>query len=107
MLKKLLPMAIIAVSLQAGVHASEVDENAKPAKLAVCLSCHTATGKSTSPIYPNIGGQSETYFKNAVNAYKNGGRSGGTAAIMSAFANQLTDNDIDELATYFAKQNNE
>ena len=78
----------------------------KPAKLMVCAGCHTATGKAILPNYPNIGGQNPEYFTLAVNAYKNGERTGTNANLMKAFANMLSDDEIKEFAAYFATQNN-
>lgn len=103
MMKKLMVSLILSVSLMSVAHATEV----KPAKLAVCAGCHTASGKAIMSNYPNIGGQSVEYFTLAVNAYKNGERTGNNANLMKAFANMLSDDEIKEFAEYFSKQDNQ
>lgn len=54
--------------------------------------------------YPMLKGQDEQYLVNAMNAYKNGGRKGGMAAVMAGQAMGLSDAEIKELAAYYAGQ---
>lgn len=74
------------------------------AKSASCAACHGATGKATNVLYPNIGGQNAEYLALALNAYKNGGRTGGQAGVMQAFTAGLSEQDISDLAAYYASQ---
>ncbi|MTD27271.1 c-type cytochrome [Erwinia sp. J316] len=67
-----------------------------------CLACHGADGKAAAPIYPNLAGQHEAYLVLALQAYKSGARSGGQAEVMKAFVAGLSDDDIDDLAAYYA-----
>ncbi|MBD8162423.1 c-type cytochrome [Erwinia persicina] len=71
-------------------------------KAGRCLACHGAEGKAAAPIYPNLAGQHQPYLAQALQAYKSGGRSGGQAEVMKAFVAGLSDQDIEDLAAYYA-----
>ncbi|MGV8927840.1 MAG: c-type cytochrome [Ewingella sp.] len=71
-------------------------------KTASCVACHGASGKATNPIYPSLAGQNEAYLELAMHAYKKGQRSGGQAGVMQAFTSSLSDEDIRDLAAYYA-----
>jgi len=73
-------------------------------KSARCMACHGAEGKAAAPIYPNLAGQHAPYLAQALQAYKSGARSGGQAEVMKAFVAGLSDEDIDDLAAYYAGQ---
>jgi len=71
-------------------------------KAASCVACHGASGKAANPIYPNLAGQNEAYLELAMHAYKKGERSAGQAGVMQAFTSSLSDEDISDLAAYYA-----
>lgn len=71
-------------------------------KAASCVACHGASGKATNPIYPNLAGQNEAYLELSMHAYKKGERSAGQAGVMQAFMSSLSDEDISDLAAYYA-----
>ncbi|MDV5141298.1 c-type cytochrome [Chimaeribacter arupi] len=73
-------------------------------KAVACMACHGQDGKATAPIYPNLAGQQQDYLEAALHAYKSGDRSAGQAAIMSGYAADLSDQDISDLAAYYAAQ---
>ena len=78
------------------------DVMAGKAKAAeVCAACHGTDGNSENPIYPIIAGQHASYLRQSLRDYKSGARQN---AIMQGFAGQLSDQDIDNLAAYFAAQ---
>jgi cytochrome c553 len=70
-------------------------------KSAVCQACHGLDGKSVDPTYPNLAGQHEDYLQKALADYRAGRR---TNAIMAGFAGPLTDQDIKDLAAWYASQ---
>ena len=70
-------------------------------KSQTCVSCHGESGISVSPQYPNLAGQYEDYLVQALSDYRDGDRDN---AIMKGFATGLSDEDIDDLAAYFASQ---
>ncbi|CAM4235949.1 c-type cytochrome [Vibrio astriarenae] len=78
------------------------DAEAGKAKAAICAACHGADGIATIPGYPNLKGQNEQYLISSVKAYKNKERQGGLAAVMQAQAAMLSDQDIANLAAYYA-----
>lgn len=72
-----------------------------PAKAQACISCHGADGNSTSPIFPKLAGQHAQYLENTLKAYRDGFRRND---MMNRFAKGLTDEDIKQIAQYFASQ---
>jgi cytochrome c553 len=72
-------------------------------KVAMCAGCHGIRGyKASFPeVYsvPMIAGQSERYLQAALEAYRKGDRPHPT---MRAIAGSLTDQDIADIAAYYA-----
>ena len=69
--------------------------------LQVCAACHGPDGNSTSDQFPRLAGQREAYLLAALRAYRAGQR---TDPTMRAQAEQLTDQQIAELAAHFGAQ---
>ncbi|MEM8844727.1 MAG: cytochrome c [Pseudomonadota bacterium] len=84
---------LLAASAQAG------DVEAGKAKSAVCAACHGGTGISPTPIWPNLAGQKEQYLVAQMKAFRDGDR---VNAQMAPMVQNLTDEDIDNLAAYYA-----
>ncbi|HEX9852093.1 MAG TPA: c-type cytochrome [Woeseiaceae bacterium] len=66
-----------------------------------CMGCHGIEGyRNAYPSYrvPRLGGQKSAYIKSALIAYRNGDRPHRT---MQAQGGSLSDEDIDQLATWF------
>ena len=53
-------------------------------------------------MYPKIGGQYADYLGHSLQAYRSGTRAGATADVMGAQAKGLNDQQIADLAAYFA-----
>ena len=74
-------------------------------KLAQCQGCHGIDDWKTAypEVYhvPKLGGQKAAYIVNALKEYKSGERNFGT---MHAMTEDLTDDDMKQLADYFAGQ---
>ena len=70
-------------------------------KSAVCQACHGPTGVSLQPIYPNLGGQHQDYLSMSLRAFRDGSRPN---AIMGGFAANLSDEDIEDIAAWYASQ---
>lgn len=64
-----------------------------------CAACHGARGEGTSPLFPKLAGQNERYLVKQLKDFKSGTRKDPT---MGAIAAQLSDEDIEDLAAYFA-----
>jgi cytochrome c553 len=71
---------------------------------ATCAACHGADGNSTIEANPILAGQYESYLVQALKDYRSGARQN---AIMAGFAAALSDQDIRDLAAYFASQESE
>jgi len=95
-------LLVIAAALVAVAGpAAAGDAAAGKAKIGLCMACHGQDGKGTTPDYPNLGGQSEKYLASALKAYKSGGRDN---PIMKPMAATLSDEDVDNVAAYYASQ---
>ena len=70
-------------------------------KSATCEACHGKDGHSIDPNYPNLAGQYQSYLVKALLDYRSGKRSN---VIMGSFAAQLSNQDIEDLATWYSSQ---
>lgn len=77
------------------------DVEAGKAKSATCVACHNADGNSTNAMYPSIAGQGEAYLLKQLQEFKSGVRENG---IMAGMVAGLTDEDMKNLAAYYASQ---
>jgi len=77
------------------------DAAAGEEKAATCAACHGADGVSQVATNPILAGQYPSYIEHALKSYRSGERQN---AIMAGFASQLTDQDIADLAAWFASQ---
>ncbi len=66
---------------------------------ATCSGCHGADGKAILPEYPNLAGQHASYIAKQLTAYRDGEREN---QLMSPMAAALTDQNILDLAAYYA-----
>ncbi len=98
MKKWALAAALVSVWFASPVTAAG-DAAAGESKSAVCAACHGADGKAIQPAYPNLAGQHASYLAKQLTEYRDGGR---VNALMSGQAAALTDEDIDDLAAYYA-----
>ncbi|WP_047049960.1 c-type cytochrome [Vibrio mexicanus] len=100
-MKKVAMGLVLGLGMLSG-QALAADVAAGQAKAAVCAACHGADGIAVIPGYPNLKGQNEQYLVTSMKAYKNKERTGGLAAVMQAQASMLSDDDIANLAAYYA-----
>ena len=66
---------------------------------ATCASCHGAKGISHSPLWPNLAGQKAAYLEKQLKSFRNDIRKD---PMMTAMAKPLSDEDIANLAAYYA-----
>ena len=69
-------------------------------KTTMCVGCHGAQGISANPDWPSLAGQHASYLAKQLRDYKNATTR--NAAIMTPMVAQLTDDDINEIANYYA-----
>lgn len=101
---KFLTFTLIGLIAALSVNTAMAEGNAEAgkAKAAVCASCHGSNGIALMPTYPNLAGQNEEYLVLALQSYRSKERQGGNAALMHAMSANLSDEDINDLAAYFA-----
>lgn len=68
---------------------------------ATCAACHGMDGNSVNPIWPSLAGQHEAYLVRQIKFFKNGER---VDPMMAPMVATLTDENIEDLAAYFASQ---
>lgn len=106
MMKNLFAVLVLTTCAHVAA-AAEVVGNPQAAdnKIAMCVGCHGIPGyKSGYPeVYhvPLLGGQSARYIENALKAYRKGERNNPS---MRGIAGGLSDQDIADLAAYYAQQ---
>ena len=98
-LQKRLRAVLLAAALAACSGAAVAGAEAGKAKARPCSVCHGPLGVAILPEAPNLAGQPETYLAEQLKAYRGGKR---THQIMSLMAKPLSDDDIDDLAAWFA-----
>jgi cytochrome c553 len=80
--------------------ASAGDRQAGRQKVAgVCQACHGMDGLSKNPEAPNLAGQIENYLVKAIGEYRGGVRQNES---MNIIAKDLSDDDIANIAAYYA-----
>jgi cytochrome c553 len=70
-------------------------------KAAVCLACHGLNGNSTSGEWPSLAGQNANYVAEQLRLFRTGKRNN---PVMMPLAMGLSDEDIADLAAYYAAQ---
>lgn len=88
-----------ATSVESGGTAGNAETGAT--KAAVCLACHGMNGNSTNGEWPNLAGQHATYTAEQLRYFRSGKRNN---PVMQPMAAGLSDQDIDDLAAYYAAQ---
>ncbi len=99
-------LALAGVVSAAQAQGLRGDAAAGAQKNAQCIGCHGIVGYRASfpQVYrvPKLAGQSATYLALALSAYRLGDRKNPT---MRAVAGSLSDQDIEDLAAFYAQQN--
>jgi cytochrome c553 len=91
---------LFAVTAQAEGDAANGKQKAQP-----CAACHGPDGNKTiDPQYPRLAGQYPDYLAKALRDYRSGARKNPIMAGMSA---ALSEQDVEDLAAYFAAQTGE
>ena len=89
----------LAVHALFGSAARADDIDAGQAKARACAVCHGPLGVSAAPDAPNLAGSPALYLASQLRAYRSGAR---RHEVMSVMAKPLTDDDIVQLAAWFA-----
>lgn len=94
-LTALILIAFTATSLAKG------NEKAGEQKAATCAACHGEGGHSIVPTFPKLAGQNTKYLERQLRDFKSGKR---VDPVMSSMAEALNEEDIADLAAYYAAQ---
>lgn len=103
----LLLAALVSAASVAPVVAAESKPAALPdlakgqATAATCLACHTADGSRGAPANPILQGQHPEYLAKQLHEFKSGKRKN---AIMQGMAAALSDDDIRNVAAFYASK---
>lgn len=77
------------------------DASAGAEKAAMCVGCHGPNGKSGNAQWPHLAAQQPAYIAAQLKAFKDGAREN---PMMQSMAANLNDQDIENVAAYFAAQ---
>ena len=77
------------------------DVAAGKSKAVVCSACHGADGNSINPLWPKLAGQHAAYLAKQLRAFRDGSRQD---PVMVPMAAGLSDDDINNLAAFYASQ---
>ena len=91
----LLAALLVYASVAYGAGSKEAGES----KAALCAACHGVNGISVNPLWPSLAGQQEAYLAKQIKEFRDGVR---VEATMQPFVANLTDQDADDLAAYYA-----
>jgi len=103
---------LLALTLSALIAGPALASDAKPpafkpdlakgqALAAVCMACHTADGSRGAPANPILQGQHPEYLVKQLQEFKSGKRKN---AIMMGFASTLSDEDMRNVAAFYASK---
>jgi cytochrome c553 len=92
-------LAVAALLVAAANRAAAQDTAAGRQKALQCQGCHGLDGRAKIPGAPHIGGQVKEYLAKSMRDYKSGARKD---EVMAVVVRQLSDQDIEDLAAYYA-----
>ena len=99
-MNKVLVSLLLTLGLT-GVAQAAGDAEAGQGKVAVCGACHGADGNSPAPNFPKLAGQGERYLLKQLHDIKSGAR---PVIEMTGMLDNLSDQDMADIAAYFASQ---
>lgn len=97
-LQAVLILAVAGATTASHASSESIEAGRRKANQA-CAVCHGALGIATAPDAPHLAGQSAVYTKAQLLAYRSGMR---RHEVMQVIARQLTDDDIENLSTWYA-----
>ena len=107
-MKKLALVLSVVIAAISSSAMAEGNAEAGKTKVIVCSACHGLDGNSMIDMYPKLAGQHATYLEKQLHDFKSaaqtGGKDGRMDPIMGGMAIGLSDEDIADVAAYFASQ---
>jgi cytochrome c553 len=99
-MNKVLVSLLLTLGITGLAHAAGNAE-AGQGKVVVCGACHNADGNSVAPNFPKLAGQGERYLLKQLKDIKSGQR---PVLEMTGMLDALSDQDLEDVAAYFASQ---
>ncbi|MVW74188.1 c-type cytochrome [Pseudomonas xionganensis] len=99
-MNKVLVSLLLTLGITGLAHAAG-DATAGQGKVIVCGACHGADGNSAAPNFPKLAGQGERYLLKQLKDIKSGAR---PILEMTGMLDNLSDQDLADIAAYFASQ---
>ena len=96
-----LTLVLVSSLTAAAAGAQEGSIEGGRTKSATCAACHGVDGNSVTPDWPMLAGQHARYIVRQLRAFKEGER---TDVTMKPFADMLSEQDMLDVAAYFAAQ---
>jgi cytochrome c553 len=93
--------ALIVTGAFGAAHGFDGDPEAGRELSSTCVACHQEDGNSASPQYPKIAGQHAGYLYKQLSEFKSGERENAT---MSGMVANLSEQDMRDLAAFYADQ---
>ncbi|MCO7515585.1 cytochrome c4 [Pseudomonas guariconensis] len=103
-MNKLFVSLLLTVGVAGAANAAQPikgDAAAGQAKTAVCGACHNPDGNSLAPNFPKLAGQGQRYLEKQLHDIKSGKR---TVLEMTGMLDPFSDQDLADIAAYFASQ---
>lgn len=98
-----IPLAALLTALLSFGSATAAQAEGDPAQgerqAALCAACHGPKGISVNPLWPSLAGQQPAYLVKQMKAFRDGER---VEITMQPFMVGLTDQDIEDLAAFYA-----
>lgn len=105
-MKRFILLALAAAAAGTSLAAELKGDVAKGKDIAtnICAACHAADGNSGIAMYPKLSAQFSNYIFHQTKDIKEGKRTTGAAASMAPMVMGLSEQDIADVAAYYAKQ---
>jgi cytochrome c553 len=107
-MRKLALPVMLLLGLVGQAAATEGNIEAGKAKSVTCAACHGPDGNSPTDMYPKIAGQHAGYIFKQLKEFKlgasTGGKEGRNNAVMAGMVAALSEQDMHDLAAYYASQ---
>ena len=100
MLRLFMVVAAVSAALAASAYAAGDPAAGRKKAASTCQVCHGLDGIAKLPDAPNLAGQNKMYLDRSLKAYKAGERKNPQMSVVAA---TLTDDDIANLAAYYAQ----
>ena len=103
-MNKLLVSLLLTLGITGAAQAADIpvgDPAVGQPKTAVCGACHGPDGNSMAPNFPKLAGQGQRYLLKQLHEIKDGKR---VVLEMTGLLNNLSDQDLADIAAYFASQ---